>query len=149
MNVAVAGVAVEGVDRCVVVGRQVAHALRSRFLAGPMWSVHADERRPDGLTDACRRNDVRQTKRPYKHVDPEAKELLEEHANRLLGAVGAVVRTSPVNVEDACAFAWLQLLRCRPERQLAFAWVCTTAIPGPCASGGPRLASVVRSAAAV
>jgi len=78
----------------------------------------------------------------------EAKELFEEHANRLLTAVGASVRTSPVNVEDGYAFAWLQLLRYRPERQVAFAWLCTTAIPGPCASGGPRLASVVWSGAA-
>jgi hypothetical protein len=78
----------------------------------------------------------------------EAKELLEEHANRLLAAVGASVRTSLVNVEDTYAFACLQLLRYQPEHQVAFAWLCTTAIPGPCASGGPRLASVVWSAAA-
>jgi RNA polymerase sigma factor (sigma-70 family) len=55
-------------------------------------------------------------------------ELFEEHADRLLSAVSARVRTSPVNVEDACAFAWLQLLRYRPERQSAFGWLCTTAI---------------------
>jgi len=55
-------------------------------------------------------------------------ELFEEHALRLLSAVSATVRTSPVNVEDACAFAWLQLLRCRPERKAAFAWLCKTAI---------------------
>jgi hypothetical protein len=36
-----------------------------------MWSVHADERRPDGLTHARRRNGVGQIDCPYKHVDPE------------------------------------------------------------------------------
>jgi len=46
----------------------------------------------------------------------------------LLSAVAATVRTSPVRVEDACAFAWLQLLRYRPSRQGAFGWLCKTAI---------------------
>jgi hypothetical protein len=31
--------------------------------------------------------------------------LFKEHAGQLLAAVGAAVGTSPVNVEDACAFA--------------------------------------------
>mgnify|MGYP001305635165 CR=1 FL=1 len=55
-------------------------------------------------------------------------ELFNEHADRLLSAVSRTVRTSPVNVEDACAFAWLQLIRYRPERQSAFGWLCKTAI---------------------
>ncbi len=38
---------------------------------------------------------------------------------------GGAFGTSPVYVEDACAFAWLQLVR-RPER--AFPWLCKTAI---------------------
>ena len=38
------------------------------------------------------------------------------------------MRTSPVNVEDACGFAWLQLVRRRPPTAVAFAWLCTTAI---------------------
>jgi DNA-binding CsgD family transcriptional regulator len=33
-----------------------------------------------------------------------------------------------VNVEDACGFAWLQLVRRRPPAAVAFAWLCTTAI---------------------
>ena len=32
-------------------------------------------------------------------------ELFEELADRLLAAVRGAVRTSPVNAEDACAFA--------------------------------------------
>ena len=55
-------------------------------------------------------------------------ELFEEHADRLLAAVRAAVRTSPVNVEDACAFAWLQLVRYRPERACVFGWLRKTAI---------------------
>jgi DNA-directed RNA polymerase specialized sigma24 family protein len=38
------------------------------------------------------------------------------------------VRTSPVNVEDACAFAWLQFVRHRPGHDRAFRWLGTTAI---------------------
>ena len=45
-----------------------------------------------------------------------------------LAAVRAAVRTSPVNVEDACAFAWLQLVRYRPERACVFGWLRKTAI---------------------
>jgi hypothetical protein len=42
---------VAAVERCVVhLGRP--GALRSLFFAGPVWSVHADERKPDGLTYA-------------------------------------------------------------------------------------------------
>jgi hypothetical protein len=53
VNVAVAGVAVAAVDRCVVhVGRDSRRALALVSFAGPVWSVHADERRPDGLTYA-------------------------------------------------------------------------------------------------
>ena len=33
-----------------------------------------------------------------------------------------------MNVEDACALAWLQFVRCRPGRDGAFPWLCTTAI---------------------
>lgn len=55
-------------------------------------------------------------------------ELFEELADRLLAAVRAAVRTSPANVEDACAFAWLQLVRYRPARACAFGWLRKTAI---------------------
>jgi len=55
-------------------------------------------------------------------------ELFKQLADRLVAAVRAAVRTSPVNVEDACAFAWLQLVRYRPERACAFGWLRKTAI---------------------
>ena len=59
INVAGAGVALEDIEQCVVhLGRHVVLRSGSLFFAGPVWSVHADERRPDGLTYACRRHDV-------------------------------------------------------------------------------------------
>jgi DNA-directed RNA polymerase specialized sigma24 family protein len=58
---------------------------------------------------------------------PEA-QLFEAHALRLRAVVSRSVRTSPVNVEDACAFAWLQLVRRRPPTVATFAWLRTTAI---------------------
>ncbi len=42
--------------------------------------------------------------------------------------VRATVRTSAANVDDACGFAWLQLVRHRPPAAAAFAWLCTTAV---------------------
>jgi DNA-directed RNA polymerase specialized sigma24 family protein len=54
--------------------------------------------------------------------------LFEEHATRLHAAVAQRVHTSPANIEDACGFAWLQLVRQRPERATAFAWLYATAI---------------------
>lgn len=55
-------------------------------------------------------------------------QLFERHAPRLKHAVSRRVCTSAANVEDACGFAWLQLVRCQPRRSTAFAWLCTTAI---------------------
>jgi RNA polymerase sigma factor (sigma-70 family) len=55
-------------------------------------------------------------------------QLFERHACQLRAVVGRRVSTSPANVEDACAFAWLQLVRRRPAEPGAFAWLCTTAI---------------------
>jgi RNA polymerase sigma factor (sigma-70 family) len=58
----------------------------------------------------------------------DTSELFERHAPQLRAVVSRSVRTSPVNVEDACGFAWLQLMRRRPPAAVAFAWLCRTAI---------------------
>jgi RNA polymerase sigma factor (sigma-70 family) len=58
----------------------------------------------------------------------DAAELFERHGSQVPAVVSRSVRTSPVNVEDACGFAWLQLVRRRPPAPVAFAWLCTTAI---------------------
>jgi DNA-directed RNA polymerase specialized sigma24 family protein len=46
----------------------------------------------------------------------------------LQAVVSRRVHTSPVNVEDACGFAWLQLVRRGSRPASTFAWLCTTAI---------------------
>jgi DNA-directed RNA polymerase specialized sigma24 family protein len=55
-------------------------------------------------------------------------QLFERHAAALRVSVTRAVRTSPENVEDACSFAWLQLLRTRRVVAHPFAWLRTTAI---------------------
>jgi RNA polymerase sigma factor (sigma-70 family) len=50
------------------------------------------------------------------------------HHVALRCAVRAAVRGPDACVEDACAFAWLQFLRCQPTRDTAFAWLKTVAI---------------------
>lgn len=47
---------------------------------------------------------------------------------RLVRVVGTVVGASEALIEDACAFAWMQLVGCQPERATAFAWLRTVAI---------------------
>jgi DNA-directed RNA polymerase specialized sigma24 family protein len=59
---------------------------------------------------------------------PDDEQLFVRHARRLHAVVRATVRTSPANVEDACGFAWLQLVRHRPPAAAAFAWLRTTAV---------------------
>jgi DNA-directed RNA polymerase specialized sigma24 family protein len=55
-------------------------------------------------------------------------DLFKGHAACLRTAAGASVRTSPPNVEDACGFAWQQLVRHRPHGAVAFAWLRTIAV---------------------
>lgn len=55
-------------------------------------------------------------------------QIFARHARRLQAVVSRTVRTSPANIEDACGFAWLQLVCHQPEPPTAFAWLCTTAV---------------------
>lgn len=50
-------------------------------------------------------------------------ELNEQLAARLTKIVARQVRTSTANVEDACSFAWLQMLRYQPARGTVLAWL--------------------------
>lgn len=69
------------------------------------------------------------TRRALAAPRPDAeKELFAQHARRLHAVVSATVRTSAANVDDACGFAWLQLVRHRPPAAVAFAWLRTTAV---------------------
>lgn len=58
----------------------------------------------------------------------DEEQLFAEQARRLHTVVSRSVRTSAANVDDACGFVWLQLVRHRPPAAVAFAWLCTTAV---------------------
>lgn len=55
-------------------------------------------------------------------------DVFAAHHVALRCAVRAVVRGPDACVDDACAFAWLQFLRCQPTRDTVFAWLKTVAI---------------------
>ncbi len=55
-------------------------------------------------------------------------ELYRRYATRLRAIVTREVNSSPANIDDACAFAWLQLLRYQPARETVLGWLCKTAI---------------------
>jgi DNA-directed RNA polymerase specialized sigma24 family protein len=67
-----------------------------------------------------------------KHSTPpqrgDESELFVALQYRLEQIVRAVVITSAANVQDACAFAWVQLLRRQPDREHVLMWLATTAI---------------------
>jgi DNA-directed RNA polymerase specialized sigma24 family protein len=50
------------------------------------------------------------------------------HANRLRRIVGRTVNTSDANVDDACSFAWLQLLTHRVRQESVLGWLVTVAV---------------------
>jgi RNA polymerase sigma factor (sigma-70 family) len=53
-------------------------------------------------------------------------ELYSQLAHKLARIVANRVKTSSANVDDACAFAWLQMLRHQPPRETLLAWLVTT-----------------------
>ena len=54
--------------------------------------------------------------------------LFAEHQATLRGRVGRLVNTSDANVDEACSFAWMQLLRRQPMRETVLSWLTTVAI---------------------
>ena len=54
-------------------------------------------------------------------------ELFRRHHERLVRALVGRLRIPREVAEDACSFAWLQLLRCRPEPERVAAWLYTVA----------------------
>ena len=55
--------------------------------------------------------------------------LFSRYDRKLRDRVSAVVNTSQVNIEDACMFAWVQLLRYElDEVDAAYSWLTTVAI---------------------
>ena len=55
-------------------------------------------------------------------------QLFTSHHATLRARVCRHVHTSASNVDDACSFAWLQLLRCQPRRATVLEWLTTVAI---------------------
>jgi len=56
-------------------------------------------------------------------------DLFRLHHADLLTAVRRAVRASDALIEDACGFAWEQLMACQPERQeTLFSWLRTVAV---------------------
>jgi len=53
--------------------------------------------------------------------------LFEANHAQLLKIVRAAVNASPQTIEDACAFAWVQLLRYQPERRHLMSWLVKVA----------------------
>ena len=55
-------------------------------------------------------------------------ELFARYHSTLCARVARWVNTSSANVDDACAIAWLQLVRCQPRRESVLPWLTTIAI---------------------
>jgi RNA polymerase sigma factor (sigma-70 family) len=54
--------------------------------------------------------------------------MFATYAPRLRAQVRRIVGTSPENVDDACSFAFLQLLRYQPDRDSAYPWLVKVAV---------------------
>ena len=55
-------------------------------------------------------------------------DLIATHGARLRAIVSQAVNTSEVNIDDACAFAWLQLMESQPQRETVYPWLIRVAI---------------------
>src|SRR3954471_12831498 len=73
-------------------------------------------------------NSPRDPNRESARPRGDEERLYIAHANRLRRIVTANVTTSAANIEDACSFAWLQLVAKDPRRETVFAWLAKVAI---------------------
>jgi RNA polymerase sigma factor (sigma-70 family) len=55
-------------------------------------------------------------------------DLYRDHSAALRAAVRHFVHAGDEVVDDACSFAWLQLMRHQPNRDTVFAWLRTVAV---------------------
>lgn len=62
---------------------------------------------------------------PPQRGDEDA--LYRRYDHRLRGIVRSRVNTSDATIDDACSYAWLQLLRYQPERARLLGWLAVTA----------------------
>src|SRR4051794_16983187 len=65
---------------------------------------------------------------PLRMLRGDEADLYRSYEVALRAAVRHHVNTSDAVVEDACSFAWLQLMRHQPNRDTVFAWLRTVAI---------------------
>lgn len=65
--------------------------------------------------------------RTRKPLQGDEDSLFEALARELVRIVQRLVNTDPATVDDACQFAWLQLLRCQPNRETVRPWLITVA----------------------
>ena len=65
--------------------------------------------------------------RRRKPLQGDEDALFEALARELVRIVQQLVNTDPATVDDACQFAWLQLLRCQPNRETVRPWLITVA----------------------
>jgi RNA polymerase sigma factor (sigma-70 family) len=63
---------------------------------------------------------------PRRHGDET--ELFQLHGERLVRIVQGVLGAPRHVAEDACSFAWLQLLRLQPERERIVSWLGVVAV---------------------
>lgn len=68
------------------------------------------------------------TARPARPHDDDGATLFRRRHLDLERAVRSMVRAPDAVIEDACAFAWLQLVRCHPDEDTAYAWLKTVAV---------------------
>jgi len=73
------------------------------------------------------RHNNHQSPKPRRATTPAESELYEEHAAKLRRVLGSRVATGDANLDDACGFAWTQLLATRPALDQIFAWLLTVA----------------------
>lgn len=65
--------------------------------------------------------------RPRKPLQGDEDALFAALADEVVRIVGRLVHTDHATIDDACQFAWLQLLRCQPHRETIRAWLVTVA----------------------
>ena len=65
--------------------------------------------------------------RPVPPQQGDEVELFRRYAERLRRVTQLEVRTTPEIIDDACAFAWVQLLAHQPSRPTVFPWLKTVA----------------------
>lgn len=65
---------------------------------------------------------------PLRLLRGDESDLFETYNSRLRTSVYRAVNVSEAIVDDACSYAWEELLRIQPRRDVIFRWLRTTAI---------------------